>query len=122
MIEVIMKNILRDIEENFQSRELVLSFLLTALFLSLALLGNTRFTTVPLVDEHGVTWTIHVSYYGYPFEMLRILNPIGSETAYGALFAGAGLVQILWSGLVLDFALYFLLAFVIVYLSKKLRR
>jgi hypothetical protein len=63
-----------------------------------------------------------VSYYGYPYEMIRILNPMGGETAYGALFAGAGLVQLLWSGLVLDFALYFLLAFFIVYLSKKLRR
>jgi hypothetical protein len=117
-----MKNIFRDIEENFQSRELVATFLLTGVFLSVAFVGCTRFTTVPLVDEHGTPWTIHVSYYGYPYEMLRILNPIGGETAYGALFAGAGLIQLLWSGLILDFALYFLLAFVIVYLSKKLRR
>jgi len=117
-----MSNILRDIEENFQSRELVTALILTVIFLFIAFLGNTRFTTIDLVDEHGMTWTIHVSYYGFPFEMTRILNPIGSETAYGALFAGAGLVQILWSGLILNFALYFLLAFVVVYVAKKLRR
>jgi predicted small integral membrane protein len=117
-----MKNIFRDIEENFQEKELVTALVLTGAFLFLAFLGHTRFTTIALVDEHGVTWTIHVSYYGYPYEMIRILNPIGGEQAYGALFAGAGLIQLLWSGLVLDFALYFLLAFAIVYLVKKLRR
>jgi hypothetical protein len=118
-----MKNIFRDIEENFQTRELVTSLLLTVVFLSLAFVGYTRFTTIELVDYLGVSWTIHVSYYGFPFGMVRMLNPIGSyETSYGALFAGAGLVQILWGGLVLNFALYFLLAFAIVYLSKKLRR
>jgi hypothetical protein len=117
-----MKNIFRDIEENFQTRELVTALVLTGVFLFLAFLGYTRFTTIDLVDTKGVTWTIHVSYYGFPFEMVRLLNPIGGETAYGALFAGAGLIQILWGGLVLNFALYFLLAFAIVYLSKKLRR
>lgn len=117
-----MKNVFRDIEENFQTKELVSSFLLTVLFISLSFVGYTRFTTIPLVDSTGATWTIHVSYYGFPTEMVRVLTPIGyAETAYGALFAGAGLVQILWGGLVLDAALYFILSFVIVYLWKKLR-
>jgi hypothetical protein len=91
-----MKNVFRDIEDNFQAREFVTALLLTGVFLFLAFLGYTRFTTIDLVDTKGVTWTIHVSYYGFPFEMMRALNPIGyGETAYGALFAGAGLIQIL---------------------------
>jgi hypothetical protein len=56
--------------------------------------------------------------------MVRVLTPVGSYEDAETLFVtgtGGGLIEILWGGLVLDFALYFLLAFIIVYSAKKLR-
>jgi hypothetical protein len=117
-----MRNIFEDIQENFQTKELVASFLLTVLFLFLALIGYTRLTTVQVVDTYGNTWTIHASFFGYPLQMVRVLTPIGSyENSLTFIVTGAGTMTILLNGLFLDFALYFSLAFVIVYSAKKLR-
>jgi hypothetical protein len=117
-----MKNVLGDIENDFQTRELIISILLTLAFLSLGFIGCTRFSTIVVpVDTHGLEYTIHVSYYGYPFAMTRVLNPIGEDQTGWALYSGVGLVQMLWGGLVLNFVLYFLLAFAIVYLLKKVK-
>jgi hypothetical protein len=60
-----MKTIFRDIEENFQTKELVFSFLLTGLFLFLVIIAYIRFTTVTVVWDTK-TLTIHASFYGYP--------------------------------------------------------
>jgi hypothetical protein len=116
-----MKNIFRDIEDNFQTRELVLSFLLTGVFLFLSFVGHTRFSTTEIVDQSGGSHTVHISCYGFPFEMIGLLNPIGYLETYWAYYSGGGLLRILWGGLILNFALYFLLAFAIVYLLEKLR-
>jgi len=116
-----MKNIFRDVEDNFQTRELVLSFLLTGVFLFLSFAGHTRFSTTEIIDQSGGAHPVHMSYYGFPFEMIGFLNPMGRLEAYWAYYNGGGLLRILWGGLILNFALYFLLAFAIVYLSKKLR-
>ena len=115
-----MKNIFRDIEDNFEVRELFASLLLTGVFLFLSFVGYTRFSTTEIVDVWGGSHAVHISYYGFPFEMIGLLTPVGSVETEWARHAG-GLLQILWGGLVLNFALYFLLTFVIVYLSRKLR-
>jgi hypothetical protein len=116
-----MKNILRDIEENFQTRELVLCFLLTGLFLFLSFIAYTNLSTVTITIKSRGSNAVHISYYGFPFEMIGILTPIGTVESSWLLASGEGAIRILWGGLVLNFILYFLLAFVIVYLWKRLR-
>jgi hypothetical protein len=116
-----MKNVLRDIEENFQTRELVLCFILTALLLFLAFIAHTRLSTVEITIRAG-TYPVHIQYYGFPFEMIGILAPIGNTEISVVYTSREGSLQILWGGLILNFILYFLLAFAIVYLGKKLRR
>jgi hypothetical protein len=115
-----MKNILRDIEENFQTKELVLCFMFTVLFLFLAIIVHTTLSTVEIAIPMRGSYAVHIQYYGFPFEMIGILAPIGAAETGWVLASGEGL-QILWGGLILNFVLYFLLAFAIVYLWKRLR-
>jgi hypothetical protein len=117
-----MKNILRDIEENFQTRELVLCFLLTAVFLFLAYTAHTRLSTVEIAIPMRGSYAVHISYYGFPFEMIGILTPIGAGETGWVVASGESSLRILWGGLTLNFILYFLLAFAIVYLWKRLRQ
>jgi hypothetical protein len=117
-----MKNIFRDIEENFQAKELITSLLLTGVFLFLSFVGYTRFTTIEIVgDINGVLYPVHVSYYGFPFEMVRMLTPVGPEETGWVQFSRMGSLMILWFGLTLNFVLFFLLSFAIVYFFEKLR-
>lgn len=117
-----MKNVFRDIADTFQSRELVLCFLLTGVFLFLSFAGHTRFTTIDIIDESGGVHPIRIAYYGFPFEMMGIINPHGRLDQYWINYSGEGLFRIVWGGLILNVALFFLLAFIIVYLLRKVRR
>jgi hypothetical protein len=120
--ESMMRNIFEDVESYMQARELLISFLLTGVFLFLSFVGRTRFSTIEVVDKWGELHMIHVSYYGFPFEMIAMLNPIGMMENYWANLGDLGsLARILWGGLFLNFVLYFLLAFVLVYLFRWLR-
>jgi hypothetical protein len=117
-----MKNIFRDIEENFQARQLILCFLLTGLFLFFSFIGYTSLSTVEITIQYRGSETVHISYYGYPFEMIGILTPIGSGETGWVTASGEGLFRILWAGLVVNFILYFLLAFAVVYFGEKVKR
>jgi hypothetical protein len=114
-----MKNIFRDIEENFQTRELVLCFMFTSLFLFLAIIVHTRLSTVEIAIQNRGSYPVHIAYYGFPFEMIGVLAPIGPAEVGWFNASGEGSLRILWGGLSLNFILYFLLAFAIVYLWKK---
>ncbi len=117
-----MRKTLEDIRNSMQFKEVVFSFLLTELFMLVSLVSYTRFTTTEITISIGgvmETHAIRVSYYGFPFEMLGVLNPFGMMENYYVSLAGHGLVQIVWRGIFTNFVLYFLLAFLIVYLSKR---
>lgn len=103
------------------AKELVISFLLTVVFLFISFVGSTRLSTIQIVDKWGESHVIHISYYGFPFEMIAILNPIGTMEEYWINNSAASLFQMVGGGLFLNFILYFSLAFVIVYLFKRLR-
>lgn len=124
-----MGNIFEEIGNYMQERELIISLLLTVIFLFLSFVGYTRLSTaeITIIEHQGTPWesppethTIHISYYGFPFEMVGVFNPLGSTENYWMGFYDGGLIQILWGGLFLDFVLYFLLAFAIVYVLKRL--
>jgi hypothetical protein len=117
------KNPFTDVVERMQSRELVISLLVTMVIMFLALIGFSTLSTVEVVDKWGDSHTIHIAYYGYPLEMMGVLKPIGTMEAYWVseqLYA-AGILRIFWGGLFVDFILYFWLAFAAVYAFTRLR-
>jgi hypothetical protein len=124
-----MKNVFEDIEYYMQTRELIISFLLTAVFLFLSFVGYTQLSTaeITVIEHQGTIWerppethTIHMSCYGFPFGMMGVFNPLDPMENYWMEHYAGGLVQILWDGLFLNFVLYFFLAFAIVYVTKRL--
>jgi hypothetical protein len=116
-----MKNIFKDVENQMEAREFILTLLLAGLFLFLSFVGYTRFSMTEITDKWGVPHKIHISYYGFPFEMIGVLNPIGTMENYYINVSGISLVRVLWDGLFLNFFLFFLLAFGIVYSVTRLR-
>jgi len=124
-----VKNVFEEIANYMQAKELIISFLLTGVFLFLSFVGYTNLSTaeITVIEYQGTIWerppethTIHMSCYGFPFGMVGVFNPLGSMENYWMGFYDGGLMQILWGGLFLDFVLYFLLAFAIVYVLKRL--
>jgi len=99
--------------------------LLSGLFLFLSFVVHSRLSTTEIsFYTHGnikETHTVHIVYYGYPFEMVGMLNPFGFMENYWVEMSGGGLLRIFWSELFLNFVLYFLLAFFIVFLFRRLR-
>lgn len=100
-------------------KELILSFFMSVLLILLSFGIQVRVSTVEIMDKFGTSHEILILYYGFPFETMGILNPISELQEYAIIDHGR--LRMLWAGLFLDFALYFLLAFVIVYLFRRLR-
>jgi len=118
-----MKKTLEGIGNYMQFREIVLSFLLTEVFMLVSFVGYTRFSTTEITATIGgvpETHEIRISYYGFPFEMIGVLNPFGIMENYWVSRSGEGLVRIIWRGIFTNFVLYFLLAFLVVYLFRRL--
>jgi len=115
-----MKNVFGDIENYMQEKELLIVFLLTGVFLFLSFIGYTRLSTTEITIE-GITRAIHISYYGFPCEMVGVLTPIGWMESDWVVLSGGGMIRILWNGLFLNFILYFWFAFAFVYLFRRLR-
>lgn len=121
-----MRKAFEEIGNYMQERELVISFLLTGVFLFLSFVGCTKFSTTEITvvvyqDVGPETHTVHISYYGFPFEMVGMLNPLTTMERYYLSKFEAGLLQIFWGGIVLNFVLYFLLVFTLVYLFRRWR-
>jgi len=116
-----MRNIFEDVGNRIGEKELILILLLTAIFLLVSFVGHTRFAMTEITDKWGTPHEIHVSFYGFPFEMIGILNPLGTMENYYISMTEIGLVQLLWGGLLLNAVLYFLLALTLVYSFKRLR-
>ena len=115
-----MKNIFEGFENYIEAREFIVSMLLTGVFLFLSFVGRTRLAMTDIIDKWGMPHEIHISYYGFPFEMIGVLNPIGMENYY-INTSGISLIRIVWVGLFLNFVLYFLLAFALVYSFRRLK-
>ena len=116
-----MNNVLDEIESYIQTRELIMILLLTAGFLLISFVAFTKSSIIEIAVGSD-KYPIYISYYGFPFLMIGILNPMTGMDQYWIYRAGEGLFRILWEGMLLNFVLYFLLAFTIVYLFKRLTR
>ena len=115
-----MKNIFEDIGNYMQAKELLIVFFLSGVFLFLSFIGHTRLS-ITEITVGGIAHTIHISYYGFPCEMVGVLTPIGWMESDWMYLSEGGVIQILWNGLLLNFVLYFLSAFALVYLFRRLR-
>jgi hypothetical protein len=117
-----MMDIFEHIRDYMHEKELLMSLLLTAVFLFLSFIGHTKLTTVAIIDKLGESHVIHSSNYGFPFEMIAIFTPFNMDESYWINQAGGGTLRILWGGFLPNFVIYFLLSFVIVYVSQRLTR
>lgn len=116
-----MKDIFEEIGNYMQARDFVICFLLTAIFLFLSFVAHVRWSTVEILDNLGEPHLIHILYYGVPFEMIGVFNPFNMDESYYLNQAGEGLVRMRWDGFFLNVVLFFLLAFIVVYLFRRLR-
>lgn len=112
--------IFENVGDYMHSQELVIVILLTVLFTFLSFVGYTKMSTTEITVS-GRSYSIHISYYGFPFQMIGILNPLSDMENFWIYHSGQGLVRIFWSGLILNVIIYFFLAFFLVYLIKRLR-
>lgn len=116
-----MKNIFEGFENYIEAREFIITMLLAGLFLFLSFVGHTRLTMTEITDKWGQKYNIHISYYGFPFEMIGILNPLTSRENYVIQTSGISILRIEWVGLFLNFVLYFFLALALVYSFRRLK-
>lgn len=118
-----MSKLIEAIAEYMEPKEFIICFMLTFFLLLLSFISHTRLSTTEIVckwETYTETYPVHISYYGFPFEMVGILTPIGAMESYYVIASKEGLVRILWSGLLANFALYFSLSFLVIYLFKRL--
>lgn len=87
-------------------KELVYAVVLSFLLLFLSFISFMRFEPTEMEGFYSAL-------YGFPFPCMRTTSSIVYWFAHD--------VEILWSGLVLDFILYFLLSLTIVFLVVTLR-
>ncbi|MEM3731307.1 MAG: hypothetical protein QW667_03615 [Candidatus Bathyarchaeia archaeon] len=111
---------LEDIEEYMHSQELIMVILLTGFFIFLSFIGYTKMSTTEIIVR-GQPHLIHIAYYGFPCQMIGILNPLTDMENYWIYQSGQGLIRIIWSGLLLNVILYFFLAFFIIYTIRRLK-
>jgi len=116
--------LVEDLQHCTGAKEIIITLLLTSMFLFSSFIAHVRFTYTP-VTVSTYTLDIPITYYGFPFEIIGILNPLtraqdAHVNAYTQI-EGAGRLQVLGKGLVLDVLIYLILAFTIVYLFRKFR-
>jgi hypothetical protein len=117
----LIRKMLEEIGEYMGEREVILSFLLTGVFMVLAFVAHTRmgWTTI---TYNGMNFMVHASYYGFPYEMISVVTPLTSDENGWLFLSGQGNFNVLLGGLCINFLLYFSLAFLVVLLSRRLMR
>jgi len=117
-----MRTVIEEIKDYMGTKEIIISLLTASLFLFLSFFALTRTELVPITTIVQ-TMDVPIAYYGFPFEMLAILTPVTSPQAYQVnrytMDEGNPRFQIFWVGLVLDFIIYFVLTFFMVYLFER---
>ncbi len=103
----ILRRVLEILAENIDVafKEFVYICTLTFLFAFMSFIGHVSI-------EPTTTQGIYVLRYGFPLEWLEILSSMFWERTY---------ITVIWAALILDFILYFLLAFAIIYGVIRLR-
>jgi hypothetical protein len=107
-----LKKAREEIDSYMEPRETVYSLVLTAFLLFSSFAAHTRIGRTEATVQ-GVPTIVNEMLLGFPFEMLAL--PVGSPTT------GIQVTQvtILWVGLFLNVALFFLLAFGVTYLASR---
>jgi hypothetical protein len=118
--KVATMTVFENIRGYIQEKELLMSLLLTILFLFLSFISHTRLATITIMDKLAQPHTIHTSNYGFPFEMIAIFTPFNMDESYWVEQAGGGTLRIIWGGLIPNFFLYFFLSFAVVYIYRRL--
>jgi len=118
------RTVFEEIQDYMGMKETVISFLMASLFLFLSFCAHTRAELEPITTSLQ-TMDVPNAYYGFPFEMLSILSPVTvpqeNQVDMYVMEEGNLRFQILWHGLVLNFVMYFVLAFLVVYLFESAR-
>jgi len=126
-VHVLMKKVRHEILANFGTKELVVVIFLTGVYMFLSFAFFMRVGRDEAVIL-GVPTIVTYSYYGKPFEMIAVMaSSVGGNVDSGeGLQAFANLeytrtTNILLPGLILNTAVFALLAFMTVYVIVKLR-
>ncbi len=114
-----LNRILLDITENIEEKELVMILVFTTILMILSFVAHSRVATVMISSRYG-DMDIPIVYYGYPFEMLGYLNPVGMVQWAALNSLGQSYLSVQWGGLSLNLILFFSLSFVVVYALKKI--
>jgi hypothetical protein len=114
-----------EVHRSFGTREIVYTLILTVIFLFLSFAFFMRPGRVE-VSVNSLPTPVNMSFYGKPFEMLGITsaNIVTGESGEISVEINQdyqGAISIFWEGLILNTALYALLAFMIVYAVIRLR-
>jgi hypothetical protein len=107
-----LKKAREEIDSYMEPKEMVYSLILTAFLMFSSFAAHTRIGRTEATIR-GVPTIVNEMLLGFPFEMLAL--PVGSPTT------GIQVTQvtILWVGLFLNVALFFLLAFGVTYLASR---
>lgn len=103
-------------------RDYVITLLLAFLFLLISFASSTELSTTKISVTSGTNTfecTVYIAYYGFPFKMIGILRPLSDIEFFWVYHSGGGLIRVFWDGLLLDFVLYFTLAFILIYLFRR---
>lgn len=113
-----------EIETYTEPVDILICFLATGVLLFLSFVGhstlNTTYIHIPM--GVGVDAQISITYYGFPLPMIGILTPVGSQQASAALWyqiLGYSSVQILWTGLLFNIAIFFLISFLAIFMYRR---
>jgi len=116
--ELGMNKALQDIADYMQEKQFVAVFAVTFLLLLVSFVSHTRFTETTIMWA-GQAHTVHISYYGFPLEMIGVYSPLDYNEELYIQYAGEGMFRVLGSGLALNFALFFTASFFLVYLIAR---
>jgi len=121
------KRMKEGIENYSEPVDILTSFFATAVLMFISFVGYSRLTTTIIHIPMGIgrDAIVHITYYGFPFSMIGILTPVGGQQTTDALWymmLGNSNVQILWAGLFINFAFFFLLSFSAIYAYRRFIR
>lgn len=123
-MNILARKIKMELETYTEPVDILTSFLATAVLLFLSFVGYSRLseTIIHIPTGIGFEAMVYITYYGFPLPMIGILTPIGGEQNIAATWyqiVGNSNVRILWTGLLLNLTLFFLLSFSTIYLYRK---
>jgi hypothetical protein len=107
-----------------EQRDYIIIFLLTISFLILSFASYSELSTTEInipLENHSMTYKIHIIYYGFPFRMVGILSPLTDIEYFWVYHSGCGMIKILWNGLLLNATVFFAIAFMIVYGFRRVQ-